>query len=67
MIEKPVVGGGVDAPEPGSAEVGEAWAELESEVSELCQELGITKATLYRYVAPDGSLRERGERILEKR
>ncbi|MCP4201087.1 MAG: recombinase family protein [bacterium] len=44
-----------------------AMANRDTKVSELCQELGITKATLYRYVAPDGSLRERGERILEKR
>ncbi len=41
-----------------------AMASRDTKVSELCQELGIAKATLYRYVAPDGALRERGDRIL---
>lgn len=44
-----------------------AMANRDTKVSELCRELGITKATLYRYVAPGGSLRERGERILGNR
>jgi len=26
----------------------------DSSVSELCKELGITRPTLYRYIAPDG-------------
>ena len=30
-------------------------------VSTLCNELGTTRATLYRYVAPDGTLRKYGE------
>jgi len=34
-------------------------------VSELCQELKITRATLYRYVSPDGELREYGKDVLE--
>lgn len=36
----------------------------DTNVSELCLELGISKPTLYRYVAPDGSLRAYGERVL---
>ena len=32
-------------------------AQRDTKVSELCLELGVTKATIYRYVAPDGSLR----------
>ncbi len=36
----------------------------ETTVTELCKELGITRPTLYRYVAPDGSLREYGKRVL---
>lgn len=36
----------------------------ETVVSELCKELGITKPTLYRYVGPDGSLREFGKKVL---
>ena len=38
----------------------------ETKVSELCGELGITKATLYRYVGPDGALRERARQILNQ-
>ena len=34
-------------------------------VSELCRELGVSRQTLYRYVKPDGSLREAGQRIAE--
>ena len=41
-----------------------AMGKRETVVSELCKELGITKPTLYRYVAPDGSLREHGKRLL---
>ena len=38
----------------------------ETIASELCKELGITRATLYRYVGPDGRLREYGKRVLGK-
>lgn len=34
-------------------------------VPELCKELGITKATLYRYIGPDGELREPARKVLE--
>ena len=33
-------------------------------VSELCRELGIRPVTLYRYVGPQGQLREQGEKVL---
>jgi DNA invertase Pin-like site-specific DNA recombinase len=33
-------------------------------VSELCRELGVSRQTLYRYVKPDGSLREVRRRAL---
>jgi DNA invertase Pin-like site-specific DNA recombinase len=33
-------------------------------VGDLCQELGITRQTLYRHVAPDGTLREDGRKLL---
>jgi len=33
-------------------------------IGELCKELGITRTTLYRYVAPNGELREKGEKVL---
>ena len=41
-----------------------AMAQRDTKVSELCLELGVTKATIYRYVAPDGSLRDRGRQVL---
>lgn len=43
-----------------------AMKNKETSISELCQELGgITKQTLYRYVAPDGELRRYGEKVLK--
>lgn len=33
-------------------------------VTELCKELGVTRATLYRYVGSQGELREHGQRVL---
>jgi DNA-binding IclR family transcriptional regulator len=33
-------------------------------ISELCKELGITKPTLYRYLALNGALKEYGKRLL---
>ncbi len=37
----------------------------ETRVNDFCQELGITRATLYRYVDPEGKLREHGKRALD--
>jgi len=31
---------------------------------ELCKELGITRPTLYRYIGPNGELRDFGNRVL---
>ena len=36
----------------------------DTSVSELCKELGIGRSTLYRYVGPDGQLREFGEKVI---
>ena len=36
----------------------------ETNVASLCKELGSTRQTLYRHVAPDGSLRPEGAKIL---
>lgn len=36
-------------------------------VGELCQELGITRQTLYRHVSPTGELREDGAKLLAQR
>ncbi|TXL12893.1 resolvase [Methylococcaceae bacterium HT4] len=43
-----------------------AMGKPETKVSDLCKEIGITRQTLYRYVAPDGSLRESGKKVLKK-
>lgn len=36
----------------------------DTRVSELCDELGVTRSTMYRDVGPRGELREHGERVL---
>ena len=41
-----------------------AMGKQETRVSELCDELGVTRVTLYRYVGPDGTLRDHGRRVL---
>lgn len=37
---------------------------LETKIGPLCEELGITKQTLYRHVSPTGELREDGKKLL---
>ena len=39
-------------------------ANRDTSVSELCRELGIKPVTLYRYVDPQGALREQGRKVL---
>jgi DNA invertase Pin-like site-specific DNA recombinase len=41
-----------------------AMGKKETVISELCDELDITRATLYRYIGPKGQLREYGKRVL---
>jgi len=43
-----------------------SMGQRETKVSDLCKELGITRQTLYRHIAPDGVLREDGEKLLKK-
>lgn len=43
-----------------------AMGQPETRVSALCQELGITRQSLYRYVCPKGTLREDGEVLLKR-
>lgn len=43
-----------------------AMSSKDTHVGDLCRELGVAKATLYRYVSPDGSIREYGKRVLGK-
>ena len=42
-----------------------AMGKKETKVSELCAELGVTRVTLYRYVGPEGELREHARRVLQ--
>jgi hypothetical protein len=37
----------------------------ETKVADLCSELGVTRQTLYRHVAPNGTLRKDGSRVVE--
>ena len=41
-----------------------AMASRDTSVSDLCKELGVTPVTLYRYVGPNGNLRDHGKRVL---
>lgn len=41
-----------------------AMSNRDTSVSELCKEIGVTRATLYRYVGPTGELREFGKKVL---
>lgn len=41
-----------------------AMGKAETKIGPLCRELGITRQTLYRHVAPDGSLRQHGAKLL---
>lgn len=42
-----------------------AMANRDTHVAQLCQELDISRATLYRYVGPDGALRGHALKALE--
>lgn len=44
-----------------------AMGQPETNVGELCRELGIARQTLYRHVGPDGTLRRDGEKLLGRR
>jgi DNA invertase Pin-like site-specific DNA recombinase len=44
-----------------------AMGKPETIIGELCQELGITRQTLYRYVDPKGNLRPDGIKLLDRR
>ena len=43
-----------------------AMGKPETIVGELCKEIGISKQTLYRHIAPDGSLRSDGQNLLKR-
>lgn len=41
-----------------------AMGKPETVVGQLCMELGVSRQTLYKYVSPDGQLREAGRKLL---
>ncbi|MCX6497514.1 recombinase family protein [Arthrobacter sp. 2YAF22_2] len=43
-----------------------SMGKLDTKVSELCTELGITRQTLYRHVSPTGELRPDGQKLLAR-
>ena len=43
-----------------------AMGKKETRVCDLCEELGVTRVTLYRYVGPEEELREHGRRALNR-
>jgi DNA invertase Pin-like site-specific DNA recombinase len=43
-----------------------AMGKPETNVGDLCTEIGITRQTLYRHVGPDGSLRPDGQKLLDR-
>jgi len=44
-----------------------AMAKRDTKVGELCQELGVTRQTLYRFVGPKGELRADGSKLLKRK
>jgi hypothetical protein len=44
-----------------------AMGKPETKINPLCEELGITRQTLYRHVAPDGSLRPDGQKLFGRK
>jgi DNA invertase Pin-like site-specific DNA recombinase len=44
-----------------------AMGRPETQVAELCRELGVTRQTLYRHVGPTGALRADGRKLLARR
>ena len=44
-----------------------AMGKPETRISDLCAELGVTRQTLYRHVAPEGALRPDGTKLLARK
>lgn len=44
-----------------------AMGKPETKIADLCAELGVTRQTLYRHVAPTGDLRPDGEKLLGRK
>ena len=43
-----------------------AMRNRDTKVSEICEELGVMRVTLYRYVGPEGELRNHGKQVLNQ-
>lgn len=41
-----------------------SMGQSDTNVGDLCKELGITRQTLYRHVSPTGQLREAGNKLI---
>ncbi|MDQ2850337.1 MAG: recombinase family protein, partial [Actinomycetota bacterium] len=44
-----------------------SMGQLDTNITALCEELGITRQTLYRHVSPTGDLRADGQKVLNRR
>jgi DNA invertase Pin-like site-specific DNA recombinase len=44
-----------------------AMAKRDTKVGDLCEELGVTRQTLYRFVDPNGALRADGTKLLKRK
>ncbi len=44
-----------------------AMGKPETNIAELCEELGITRQTIYRHVGPQGDLRQDAQKLLEQK
>ena len=62
------VGGRPFTMTPSKVRLAMAWrGKPETNIAELCKELGISRQTLYRHVSPTGELRPDGTRALSRR
>ena len=61
-----ILGGAPKKMTPGKLRLAAAsMAQSGTRIGDLCKELGISRQTLYRHIAPDGSLREDGKKVLK--
>jgi DNA invertase Pin-like site-specific DNA recombinase len=59
------VGGRKAAMTPAKVRLAQAaMGQPETNVADLCRELGVSRQTLYRHVGPDGSIRADGQKVI---
>jgi transposase-like protein len=44
-----------------------AMTKRDTNVGDLCRELGVSRQTLYRHVGPKGELRDDGKKLLQRK